>query len=200
MESIKLVKKRWVSFFDRFRTKHPVIMEFLVFFLVSNGVTVFQMIVMPVLKLLFENTVLVSTGIQFLQAGSVGGEPYFVFDYAAGTIKSGGGGGLAYFLAVEIAMGLAQVINFYLQRNVTFKSTGSVWKAAFWYLVAYLMISIGAAALQGVYKDPIYCLLQEMMGSKGILFADLITMIINCAISFWVYFPILKIIFRQKKQ
>ena len=27
--------------------------------------------------------------------------------------------------------------------------------------------------------------------------ADLITMLINCIISFWVYFPILKIIFRK---
>lgn len=181
------------------KEKHPAIVEFIVFFLVSNGVTVVQMIIMPIFKYFFGMTVLVSTGIQLGHFGSVGGSPYYIFDYAAGAIENGGGGGLAYFLAVEITMGIAQVINFFMQRNVTFKSNGSVWKAASWYFVAYIVISIGAAALQGIYKDPIYQLLQDLMGSKGIFFADQITMIINCAISFWVYFPIFKFIFREKQ-
>jgi len=29
--------------------------------------------------------------------------------------------------------------------------------------------------------------------------ADVITMLINCAISFWVFFPIFKVIFKQKQ-
>lgn len=183
-----------------FAAKHPTIAQFLVFFVVSNGVTVLQMILMPLIKYFFGMTNLVDTSFQVLQCGSVGGKPYYVFDYAAGAITEGGGGGLAYFLAVEIAMLVAQVINFFLQRNVTFKSNSSVTKAAFWYLIAYIIISIGAAALQGFYKDPIYGFFQNLMGNTGVTVADIVTMIINCAVSFWVFFPIFKVIFKQEPE
>lgn len=189
-----------VAGWKRFAAKHETIAQFLVFFVVSNGVTVLQMIMMPVIKYFFGRTNLVDTGFQVLHCGSVGGNPYYVFDYAAGSIESGGGGGLAYFLAVEITMLIAQVINFFLQRKVTFKSNSSLAKAAFWYVIAYLIISIGAAALQGLYKDPIYRFFQNVMGSAGITVADIVTMIINCAISFWVFFPIFKVIFKEEPE
>lgn len=190
------VKEMWGTFAG----KHPTVAQFLVFFIVSNGVTVLQMILMPVIKSLFGMTSLVDTSFQVLRCGSVGGAPYYVFNYAAGAISEGGGGGLAYFLAVEITMAIAQVINFFLQRNVTFKSNSSVAKAAFWYVIAYIIISIGAAALQGFYKDPIYNFFQNIMGSAGVTVADFVTMIINCAISFWVFFPIFRVIFRQEPE
>lgn len=189
-----------MRFWRNFSQKHPTIAQFLVFFVVSNGVTVLQMILMPVVKYFFGFTSLVDMNFQVLHCGSVGGAPYYVFDYAAGAISEGGGGGLAYFLAVEITMLIAQVINFFLQRNVTFKSNSSIGKAAFWYVVAYIIISIGAAALQGFYKDPIYNFFQSVMGGAGITVADIVTMIINCAISFWVFFPIFKVIFKQEEK
>ena len=189
-----------VRMWKKFSEKHPTIAQFLVFFIVSNGVTVLQMVLMPLVKYIFGFTALVDTNFQVLQAGTVGGQPYYVFDYAAGAIAEGGGGGLAYFLAVEITMAVAQVINFFLQRNVTFKSNSSVAKAAFWYVIAYIIISIGAAALQGFYKDPIYNFFQRIMGGAGVTIADFVTMIINCAISFWVFFPIFKVIFKQEDE
>ena len=94
--------------------------------------------------------------------------------------------------------GIAQVINFFAQRNVTFKSNSSVGKAAFWYTVAYVVITIAAAALQVLYKDPIYAWAISAMGAGGETVADVITMIINAAISFWVFFPIFKVIFKQE--
>lgn len=189
-----------VRMWNNFSDKHQTVAQFLVFFVVSNGVTVLQMILMPLFKWAFGFTSLVDTNFQILQVGSVGGNPYYVFDYAAGAIAEGGGGGLAYFLAVEITLGIAQVINFFLQRNVTFKSNSSVAKAAFWYVLAYIVISIGAAALQGLYKDPIYNLCQNLMGGAGVTVADVVTMIINSAISFWVFFPIFKVIFKQEPE
>ena len=36
------------------------------------------------------------------------------------------------------------------------------------------------------------------VGAGGETFADVITMIINAAISFWVFFPIFKVIFKQE--
>ncbi|MEG0321576.1 MAG: hypothetical protein RR606_05235 [Oscillospiraceae bacterium] len=187
---------------SRFKENHPTLAQFIVFFILSNGVTILQMVMMPVLKGVFGGTDLVSTAFQILPIGSnVDGSQYYVFNYAAGSIASGGGGGLAYFLAVQITMAIAQIINFFLQRNVTFKSSGSVGKAAFWYVLAYIVITLVAGALQGLYKAPIYNLFMNTwsMGKAGETLADVLTMIINCAISFWVFFPIFKVIFKDKK-
>lgn len=192
-----------LSMWKNFSEKHPGTAQFLVFFILSNGITVLQMILMPVLKGMFEHTSLVNTSFQILHVGNnFDGSPYYVFNYAAGSLSSEGGGGLAYFLAVQISMAIAQVINFFAQRNVTFKSNSSVGKAAFWYIIAYLIITVGAAALQGLYKAPIYNLFMNTwgMGTKGETIADFITMIINSAISFWVFFPIFKIIFKDKSE
>ncbi|MFC6305526.1 hypothetical protein ACFP63_18365, partial [Oerskovia jenensis] len=65
--------------------------------------------------------------------------------------------------------------------------------------VAYVVITFAAAALQGVYKAPIYELLIDTWGwgKTGETAADMVTMIINSALSFWVFFPIFKIIFKR---
>lgn len=192
-----------VGYWNNYKEKHPNIAQFLVFFMLSNGVTVLQLVLMPVFKSFFAKTALVTTSFQVLQFGhNFDGSSYYVFDYAAGSLASGGGGGLAYFLAVQITIGIAQVINFFAQRSITFKSNSNIWTAAFWYVVAYIVITIGAAAAQGFYKAPIYNLLMNTweMGSVGETTADVITMIINSAISFWVFFPIFKIIFKQQPE
>lgn len=189
------------GFWRKFKEKHPGGAQFIIFFVISNGVTVLQMVLMPAIKWIFSYTALVGTSFQILPVGqNLDGSIYYVFDYAAGSIVNGGGGGLAYFLAVEITLLLAQIINFFLQRNVTFQSNSSVGKAAFWYFVAWVIISVGAAALQGLYKTPIYNFCMDVMGKgAGMTAADIITMLINSVISFWVFFPIMKIIFKQKK-
>lgn len=185
-----------------FKEKHPNIAQFLVFFMLSNGVTVLQLVLMPLFREIFESTSLIQTDFQIWHVGkNFDGSPYFVFDYAAGQIATGGGGGLAYFLAVQITLAIAQVINFFAQRNITFKSNTNPWVAAMWYLLAYIVITLVAAALQGLYKAPIYELLINTwgLGDLGETTADVITMIINSAISFWVFFPIFKVIFKQTK-
>lgn len=192
-----------IRIWTNFKEKHPGIAQFLVFFILSNGITLFQMFLMPMLKGIFDRTVLVGIDFQVLQIGqNFDGSPYYLFNYVAGTLATGGGGGLAYFLSVQITMAIAQVINFFAQRNITFKSNSNIKKAAFWYVVAYLIISVGAAALQGLYKAPIYNLLMNTweMGATGETLADFITIIINCAISFWVFFPIFKVIFKGDSQ
>lgn len=187
---------------NRFKEKHPTLAQFVVFFILSNGVTILQMVLMPVLKAAFAGTALVNTPFQVLPVGhNLDGSQYYVFNYAAGPVAADGtGGGLAYFLAVQITMAIAQVINFFLQRNVTFKSNSSIGRAAFWYVVAYVVITLVAGALQGLYKAPIYSFLMRVLGEGlGETLADFVTMIINCAISFWVFFPIFKVIFKQEK-
>lgn len=190
-----------LGFWNSYKEKHPNIAQFLVFFLLSNGITVLQLVLMPLFKWIFAKTTLVDINFQIMQFGkNFDGSEYYVFDYAAGSLANGGGGGLSYFLAVQITIAIAQIINFFAQRSITFKSNSNIWNAAFWYLIAYIVITIGAAAAQGFYKAPIYNLLMNTwgMGSAGETAADFITMIINSAISFWVFFPIFKVIFKNK--
>ena len=195
---IRSIRGAW----GRFAQKRPNVAQFLVFFMLSNGVTVLQLALMPLFKEAFNHTSLVDTAFQVWQVGSnVDGSQYFIFDYPAGELPQGGGG-LAYFLAVQITIAIAQVINFFAQRNITFRANNSMAKAAMWYVIAYILITIGAAAAQGFYKAPIYDLLIDTWGwgSAGETVADVTTMIINSAIAFWIFFPIFKVIFRRDPQ
>ena len=192
---ITRIKDAW----GRFATTRPGLAQFAMFFILSNGVTVLQLALMPAIRWLFGMTSLIDTTFQVWPIGSnPDGSQYFVFDYAAGDLPAGGGG-LAYFLAVQITLLIAQVINFFAQRSITFKSNSSILRAASWYALAYVVITLVAAALQGLYKAPIYELFIETWGwgGTGETLADFVTMIINAAISFWVFFPIFKVIFRQ---
>lgn len=193
------IKTRWTRFVER----HPEWSKFLMFLILSNGVTVLQLGMMPVARWVLDSfTNLMDVSFQVLPVGSnVDGSQYYMFDYAAGALPEGGGG-LSYFLAVQITLLIAQVLNFFLQRNITFKSNTSILVAAAWYALAYVVITFIAAAAQGFYKAPIYDLLMNTWGwgATGAVAADVLTMIINAAISFWVFYPIFKVIFRQKVQ
>lgn len=188
------------TWWTAFQIRHPELSKFAMFFLLSNGVTLLQFILMPAFRWGFQTyTDLVNVDFQVLPVGSdVDGGQYYMFDYGQGPLPEGGGG-LAYFLAVQITILIAQVINFFAQRSITFKSNTSIWWAALWYAIAYVVITFIAAAAQGFYKAPIYDLLISVWGwgATGETIADVVTMIINAAISFWVFYPIFKLIFRQ---
>ncbi len=182
--------------------KDSAFRQLVLFFMISNGVTVMQLLLMPILKHLFSYTSLTEITFQFLPLGlGDNGDPRFLFDYAKGTLSSGGGGGLAYFLSVEITLFLAQIVNFFLQRNITFQSNTSVFKAAVWYFTAWILISVGGAVLNSFYKMPVYHRMTILFGNQwGMLAGDLITMLINCILSFWIFFPIMKFIFRSDRK
>lgn len=184
----------WASF----TAKRPETAQFIVFAAINTVMTILQLILMPVAKGAFGSTQLIDVKFQWLSLGGSGQE-FFIFDYLGGSIATGGGGGLAYFLAVQLTLAVAQIINFFLQRNVTFKSNTNPWRAAGWYSVAYIVITFGAAALQGFYKTAVYNFFINTweLGSAGETLADMTTMMINALISVAVYCPIFKIIFRK---
>ena len=177
---------------QRFRRSHPDLWQFIVFSLTSSAVTLFQLAAMPLFKALLGATPLLQ--VDFSAVSMAGG---YLFNYPAGPISEGGGGGLAYFLAVQLALLIAQVINFFTQRNVTFHSHVSIPKAAFWYALAYGFITLGAAALQNLYKAPVYAFCLAHLGALGEAAGDLITMLINSMLSFFIFYPIFRFIFRK---
>ena len=108
---------------DRLEDKHTTAAQFIVFSILSNGITVLQVALMPAFNAVFAHTSLLDTAFQFLPVGVSNGHTVFLFDYSAGSMSVGGGGETV---------------------------------------------------------------------------ADVVTMIINATISFWVFFPIFKVIFKQE--
>ncbi|MBO5712424.1 MAG: GtrA family protein [Acholeplasmatales bacterium] len=205
-QELKGFKKFWDKFkntkfcqffvrgWNKFKAKHPEIARFIVFFLSSNAVTIIQMLLQIILSAILLKTALVNINFQYLAVPGatniVTGGQYFIFDFAAGVE----GGGLAFFLATYITIAIAQVINFFLQRNVTFQSKSNPWIAAMWYFIAFVAITLISSALLGLYKKPIF----DFFGASFEWLANIIVVIINCAISFWVFYPIFKVIFPNK--
>ena len=83
------IAKRW----RKFEEDHETSAQFVMFFLLSNGVTVLQLILMPVFKAIFNRTSLVDITFQIwpVGTGADGVSPYYVFDYASGALPDGGG-------------------------------------------------------------------------------------------------------------
>lgn len=194
----KIGNSKFIMFFknswNKFKEKHPEIATFIVFFLSSNFVTIIQMILQIVLSAILLSTSLVNINFQYLAVPGatnfVTGGQYYIFDYPAGEV-----GGLAFFLATYVTIAIAQVINFFLQRNMTFKSKSNPWIAAFWYLVAFVAITLISSALLGFYKKPIF----DFFGASFEWLANIIVVLINCSVSFWVFYPIFKVIFPKDK-
>ena len=59
-------KKSWNKFSD----KHKTLAQFLVFFVLSNGITVLQLVLMPLFKKMFSMTSLVDINFQIWHAGT----------------------------------------------------------------------------------------------------------------------------------
>ena len=50
-------------------------------------------------------------------------------------------GGLPYFCAYMVAMVIGECINFPIQRTFVFRSKGNIWYQAFWYLIAFCIVT-----------------------------------------------------------
>ena len=61
------------------------------------------------------------------------------------------------------------------------------------YFAAFLVITVGANALYGIYQPWLYSTLGEAIGG-------LIAAFLQCCIAFWVFFPIMKLIFPSQKK
>ena len=97
--------------------------------------------------------------------------------------------GLGNFIAFEIAVFIAQCINFPLQRNITYRSHGNPWFQAMWYFIGWLGISISVNALWGI------CNPLMMSWNWNEVVIGLIKPVITGGLSMVVFFPIFLIIF-----
>ena len=205
----------WVGFCDKHPKGSKLLKEFVVMFLFSNLVTIWQALVMIFLPYAFKaiwdvpfvwpalalpwkdgvgnplNYAIFNEPVKFLMLdGSIAlastKEQVALFTLGLGKLQMSG---LGNFIAFEIAVFTAQCINFPLQRNITFKSKGNPWIQAIWYFIGWVGISVGVNAVWGIINP----LLLWWDWADWII--ALIKTFITGGVSMIVFFPIFKIIF-----
>lgn len=196
--------------------KHKKIAEFIRYFMAGNVVTILQFITLPLLQYVFKFTKLINIDFHFI--GPIGGidrmanlngvlvhDPYYIFNFTAGTVGSTvnktlngisgeylSHGGLAFFLAMFITLIIAQVITFIIQRKLVFKSNSKLTSSIIWFVIATIIITLGQSALYGLYQPWIYSKLGDNLGG-------VVASFVQAIITFWVFFPIFKIIFKKEE-
>ena len=214
------IYRAWLGYWYGFCDKHPkagkLIGQFVVMFIFSNAVTVWQLLVMlflpyafiglwetpfvwPAIALPWKdamnnalNFAIFNEPVKFLNAANETILCSTAEAVAAAKAQAGNVlqcSGIGNFIAFEITVFTAQCINFPLQRNITFRSNGNPYYQALWYFIGWLGISIGVNALWGIMNP-----LMLWWNWPDALIA-LIKTIITGGISMLVFFPIFIIIF-----
>ena len=191
----------WKDKWNNFSTKHPKIAkslkQFLYFLVFSYGVTFWQYLVMLFLphllgiKLASQEFIWPSVTLWTWSDGTpavfgIFNEPVL---YENGQVIIGGG--LGNFIAFEIAVFTAQVINFPLQRNITFKSKGNPFYQALWYFIGWVLISLFVNALWGFVN--MFMIHWNVIPALSNILKTMIT----GGLSFIIFFFIFKIIFPE---
>lgn len=172
-----------------FCEEHKTLVQFLKFYLVSCGVTLFQYLLLTFLPGIFYSLTdwcAIPCQLIHLKLGIV---DTYVFNY---PVTGDATGGMGYFAAFAITLFLAQCINLPIQRNLVFKSKGNiVWQVA-WYIVAFVLITIGCSFLMGLYVPVLKRFLPVAV-------YNILITVINGGVQMLIYFPIYKIIFPEGK-
>ena len=134
-------RKKWQAFSDRHGKAADLLKKALFFLVFSVGVTVLQYVIMTFLPYAFTSLNDGAWGWPNVPVPLAGGTPYIVFGDAQG---------LGYFIAFELAVFIAQCINFPLQRNITYRSHGNVFVQATWYFIGWILVSTFTGALWGI--------------------------------------------------
>ncbi len=135
----------WLGVWYNFAEKHPKFSHilYMVFFFIvfSEGVTIWQYIVMTFLPYAFAGLNNGPWGWPNVPIPIAGDQAYMIF----GDVQ-----GLGYFIAFELAVFTAQCINFPLQRNITYRSHGNPWYQAMWYFIGWVLVSVFVNAIWGI--------------------------------------------------
>lgn len=190
-------KNKWNNFSNKYPKFSKLVKQFFYFFIFSNGVTIWQYLVMLFLphimgiKLASIPFVWPSVTLWTWKDGTeavfgIFNEPIL---YENGRVIIGGG--LGNFIAFEIAVFTAQCINFPLQRNITFKSKGNPFYQAMWYFIGWVLISLFVNALWGFIN--IFMIHWNITPALS----NLIKTMVTGGLSMIVFFFIFKIIFPE---
>ena len=106
------------------------------------------------------------------------------------------GGGDGYFAAVLVATFIAQVINFPLQRNITFRSKGNPVFQAFMYLIGWILIQPFTMSIGSLWRVAVANLTQG--GGFPQIVVNILDMVIIGGVSMIIFFFIFMVIFPNR--
>ena len=189
------IKNMWKNFAQKYPKASKWIREGGLFIIFSNLVTIIQYIIYAFLP---EMLGLGLAGVEWSWPAvpmSMFGIDFtwnvigydVVYD-PAGNVAIGGG--LGYLIAMLVGSFLAQVINFPLQRNITFRSKGNPFYQAMWYFIAWVVITFVVNSINCVWVAIASMLLPTFIYNIG-------TTVLMGGISMVVFFFVFKIIFPE---
>lgn len=114
----------------KWQAKYPNIYQFIIFNLLSNCATITNFVVLWLSTLLFFKNVTTPF-------------TWWIFDYSKPS--TGGLGGFYSFILAYVA---AQIVNYFVQRNIVFGASFGAWKL-FWYIITVLF-----AGLVSIWMPP----------------------------------------------
>lgn len=154
---------------QNFKEEHPDIYEFIMFNIFSNIATITNFAVLNLSKsVIFRSLMDVNFS-------------WWIFDYS--TAK----GGLGGFLAFLFAYGAAQIVNFFVQREIVFKSDGKLSTGLVLYFLTVAFVYVICLYVPTLIMEP----LTEIFGS---LLATNITNGVNIMIQVAIIYPMLKFV------
>lgn len=171
--------------------RHPQIARLLreggLFVLVSNGITLFKALALLVLPEAFAGLGSGDFGFPGIPL-ELWGIPFkwYIIGYSAEA------GGVSYFAAYMVTMVTGEVVNFFIQRSVVFRSKGNPAYQGLWYLLAFCVVTCVVNSVNCVWVDVVKYLLPGTLSwlhSIG-------TTVLNGGISMAVFFTVNKIIFQ----
>ena len=151
--------------------EHPALWEFIKFNILSNISTITRFVCTWIGTALFVKALSMTTPFKFL-----------IFDYT-----SAGSNGIGGFLTFLIAEVMAQIVNFFVQMKLVFKSDAGMKEAGWKYAVLAVVIVVVNLILPGHVTN--FCTNTLGLGS-GV--ASTIASVVNTLLAVVVSFPLLK--------
>jgi len=114
---------------------------------------------------------------------------WFVFDYPAQD------GGLGYFIAFNVANVAAQIVAFFVNKDKTFNSSANVAVT----LPIYIVFTLALICFSAWLSPTLYGLFLNKWGWPEALSLNIATAVCS-ALQFFLYFPVDKLLFKEKKE
>ena len=178
-----------MGIWNNFVKRHPAAAKWIreggLFVIVSNSITVFKYLILTFLPALFVSLPLVAFGFPGIELTLFGITfPWYIIGYGADQ------GGLPYFTAYMVAMVIGEVINFFLQRSLVFRSKGNIIAQGLWYFIAFCIITCIVNSINCIWVAVAGYFVPNWLFNIG-------TVIMNGGISMIIFFFVNKIIFPE---
>ena len=173
---------------NQFEQEHAIgkwIREGGLFVIISNLITLFKYLLLTFLPAAFAGLPMIDFGWPGIPVTLFGES--FLWNIIGYDVNHGG---LPYFCAYMVAMVIGEVINFFLQRNVTLRSKANILYQGLWYLLAFIVVTCIVNSINCVWVAVAGMFVPNWLYNIG-------TTVLNGGISMVVFFFVNKIIFPE---